>query len=166
MRGGFVGQRLSGVGICSPVADLAKARRPNHVSGRVHVRSAVNPSRQWIKRRRTSDRPVPLDFSVCWRRVVVPMFPRLCRYEVRPQSEQPTCSLAHATPTCAVRPRTPSKLSAPRVRLQVRRMRCRLLRVVVGRMSRVREQNTSALPFPRRPSSHHPGDHSLPLLGW
>ena len=86
VKGSFVGQSLSGVGICSPVAGLAKARRPNLVSGRVHVRSAFNP-RQWIKRRRTYDRQVPLDSSVCWRRVVVPMFPRLCRYEVRPQSE-------------------------------------------------------------------------------
>ena len=108
-KGGFVGQRLSGVDICSPLADLATARRPNHVSGRVHVWSAFNP-RQWIKRRRTADRPVPLASSLCWRRDIVPMFPRLCRYEVRPLSEQPTCRLAHATPTCAVRPRTPSKL--------------------------------------------------------
>jgi hypothetical protein len=66
------------------------------LAGRVHVWLAFNP-RQWIKRRRTADRPVPLESSVCWRRDIVPMFPRLCRYEVRPQSEQPTCRLAHAT---------------------------------------------------------------------
>jgi hypothetical protein len=32
-KGSFVVRRLSGVDICSPLADLARARRPNHVSG-------------------------------------------------------------------------------------------------------------------------------------
>ena len=41
---------------------------------------------QWIKLRRASDRPVPLDASVCWRRHVVPMLTRLCRYKVLPRA--------------------------------------------------------------------------------
>jgi hypothetical protein len=93
VKGSFIDRRLSGVDTYSLVADLTKARRPSHVSGRVHVWWAFNP-RQWIKRHRASDRPVPLDSSLCWWLDVVPMLPRICRYEVRPQSKHPTVWLA------------------------------------------------------------------------
>jgi hypothetical protein len=82
-------------------------------AGRVHVRRPFY-ARQWNRRRRPCDCRVPLCSSLCWRRDVVPMLPRLHRYEVCPRNcERPTSRPVHRK-TCF---RLPADSAEPRTAL-------------------------------------------------
>jgi len=164
VKEGFFGRLLNAVDIYSRVADLAIATSPNHVCGRVHVRQAFD-TRQWNQRRRASDCRVPLDACLCWRWDVVPMLPRLHRYEVCLRAPNLPRPVHCKTKDCLPAEKYSSGRTAPRVRLQVWRVRCWLL-WRVGTMPRMRTQIARALSCLCRPNPYDPTADVLPLLEW